>query len=262
MAIELLDILSGDEIPGIRADNMVIDEQMGFASVTDPSFDGTFVRVQGGILYTYKAPNNDAEWEDSDTTDIALTTTPQEVLSVTLDQGLTVDDGSYVISGQVDNGDNQNRSLDIIVKDDGVEIGTGVVNLAKDEVGKNFAFSGNITAPIDTGSVITVEFGASSNGALTLKGTNIPTKIKITLANGDPIVLGSSVSVDVVYDTSANLGTTLSRTEIENVLTYNGIAIFTKNEAFFIRDASDRLFMVTYLINRDTYNYERLSEAS
>ena len=76
-------------------------------------------------------------------------------------------------------------------------------------------------------------------------------------------IMGSVLDADKVYDTLANLGNALSRSEIEDVLIANGIAVFTKNEAFFIKDGAESLFMVTYLIDTDTYNgSKKMSKAT
>ncbi len=186
-------------------DNMVIAEQLGFVSATDPSYDGMFLRLQGGVVYGYRAPDEDTHWTDTDATDILLTTTPVEVLAITVDEDLTPDNGSYAISGQIDNARNQELTVDVTIKDDGVQVGVGNITLQANEKGKNFVFAGSLNNNIASGSVITVEFDGSQSDQLTLKGTVINTKIELTLAGGSPVAANTAgITKDVTIGNGHN----------------------------------------------------------
>ncbi len=67
---------------------------------------------------------------------------------------------------------------------------------------------------------------------------------------------------ELVLSTGNNLGTTLNRNEIEAVLLLNGVAEPVVNVTFKIQDASDHVFIVSYMANMDEYMYERLSKAN
>ncbi len=176
-----------------EASNIVVNGNIGYASVSDPSFDNMFLRVENGITSLYRAPDQDVHWEDIDTTEFALTTSAQEVLSVTIDQEMTTDDGSFVVSGKVSNSRNQDQTMTIITKDDGVQVGIGTIDLLPEENGKLFAFSGGLSGNIASGSVITVEFYANQAGNLTLNGTAVATKLKLTKAQAAPVVMSAAV---------------------------------------------------------------------
>ena len=57
------------------------------------------------------------------------------------------------------------------------------------------------------------------------------------------------------------IGRTLSRAEIELVLTEHGVEQPTKNVLFYIVDKKGKMFLVRYFAVADKYGYEKLSEA-
>ncbi len=179
-----------------EAQDIVVAGNIGYLQVQDVSYDGMFQRVEGGITSLYKAKDQDVHWEDTDTTEVALTTSAQEVLSVAIDQEMTVDDGSFVIAGQVSNSKNQDQVMTIVVKDDGAQVATGTVDLLSEETGKLFAFSGGLSGNIASGSVVTVEFSGNQNGNLTLNGTAVATKIKLTKAMAAPVSVAKMGELD------------------------------------------------------------------
>ncbi len=172
-----------------EADNLVLTGNIGYLAAQDSSYDGMFLRVENGITSLYKAKDQDIHWEDEDATSILLSDTPQEILSITITEDVLSTDGSFVIGGQVTNTHNKDVNLEIIVKDDGVQIATGTITTLKEESNKIFAFSGALEATIASGSVITVEFSGDRANVLTLDGNALATRIKVTKAQAAPVVM-------------------------------------------------------------------------
>ena len=67
--------------------------------------------------------------------------------------------------------------------------------------------------------------------------------------------------IEQSYESSSNLGSSLSRAEILGVLADLGVPSFTSNQRFTIRDSQGTAFMVTYVLVTDTFYFERLTEA-
>ena len=200
--------LISDYLGSGELDNIALTENIQFLSATE-AHEGMFMRIgTGGLISLYKAPNQDVEWVDTDVTEFGLTTSSQEVLSIVIDQEIIGNtNGSFSISGIVSNSRNQVQTLDITVKDDGVVLGVGHIELSANEASKPFIFSGIIEPTIASGSVITVEFGGSDN--LTLNGTSNATKLQIIKAQAAPVTM----SVDVLDGFDWNLLPTSEPTE-------------------------------------------------
>ena len=265
----------GDYLASGEAGNLLLSGNIGYLVAQDPSYDGMFMRLQGGVTSLYRAPDQDVHWTDEDSTEVLLTTTANSLLSVTTDMDLTSADGSYRITGIASNSTNQDVTMTVTVKDDGVVIGSRPIDLVKEETTKQFVFSGSLDDPIASGSVLTVEFIASKANAITLNGTNSPTKIDLTKAQAAPVVFdddavsaylstpdGMSDIGTVTYDTLADLGNTLSVAEIEAVLTSFSVPAYTRDMSFYIKDSSDTSFAVHYTYSSDSYQYEKLSNAT
>ncbi len=247
--------------------DILVAGNIGYTVANVPEAEDMFMRIgAGGVTSLYRAPDQDVHWEDSDTSEIPLTTTPNEILSVTIDQDMTVGDGSFVISGQASNSDNKDRVITVTVKDDGAVIATGEVNLLGDETDKLFAFSGGISSPVLSSSTITVEFEASTNGDLTLNGTSIATKIKITKALAAPVSALSEEDLKnidftiMIYTT--NIGGSLSRSEIESAIMFNGYDLPTEDFSFKLYDTDvNVMYLIKYLKLEDEYHYEKYTKA-
>ncbi len=194
MALETRDI--AEYLVSGEADNIVVAGNIGYAAVQDPMYNGMFQRIENGITTLYKVVDQDVHWEDEDTTSVPVTTTSTELLSVTIDQDMLEDDGSFSISGSVDNNSNKALVLDIDIFDDGFNVGYGSVTLLKNETGKLFAFSGGLSGTMLAGSVVTVNFSTSESGALVLRGDVIATKIKLTKAQAAPVLRNGKIDIE------------------------------------------------------------------
>ena len=263
MAVEELnDILRAGTV-----DDIVVADNIGYIKANVPEADGMFLKVVNGITALHRFPDQDIHWIDTDTTSVPLNGTPNEVLSTTINQDMLPEDGSYIISGQLSNSRNQDLTVTIDVKDDGVIVGTQDVPIAADQAGKLFAFSGAINNTIASGSVVTVEFSASFNGVVTLDGNLVATKMDLTKAQAAPVTALTAdnlrerdFQLNILYD--GNLGNTLTRLEIEFALEDAGLPLPTDSVSFRLLDSSGHIFAVSYIHEVDAYVYERLSIAT
>ncbi len=178
--------------------------QIGMSETTrydiaaDPQYEDMFLKIgPGGLTTLHRFPDQDVHWIDVDLTDIELTTTSVGILSVTPDLDLLPSDSGYQISGVLDNNSNQEQTVTITVHD-GTSSVTQDIILAKEEMGKVFAYTGLVTNTIVANTTITVAFENSSNNNVNLRGDIVATKIKVTKAQAAPVTtLGITQDVTV-----------------------------------------------------------------
>ncbi len=190
--------MNSSDYTGIsRCSFLGASENIQLEAASDSDYENMFVRVgANGLLNLFRAPNQDEVWTDTDTANVALTTTVNELLSITIDQEVTADDGSFSVSGKLDNTGNSTKTVTIEAFDDGVSVGSQDVPLAKSEIGKVFLFSGALGSSMASGSVVTFEFTGSDTG-INLRGDQTTTTAKITKANANPVIL-SSMDTNIV----------------------------------------------------------------
>ncbi len=174
MAVEyrkISDYLNSGEIDRIR-----VSDNIQFDKANVPEADGMFLKFgPGGLLSAYRAPDLDQHWEDTYTTDIEMSSTENQLLSVTIDDDLLPEDSSYQLSFVATNINRQSQEMTIHIYDDTID-----VIVAGDASHQLYVFYGSIKAIWDTGSVI--EFGFSGNEDITLNGSDTPVKIILTKA--------------------------------------------------------------------------------
>ncbi len=237
-----------------EAEDIVVSGNIGYKIVQDPQYNGMFQRITNGVTSLYRAKNQDVEWSDTDSTDVAMTTTAAELLSVTT-SGYSIgagDDATFTISGMVTNANAQNQTLYIVVKDDGTQIGSTIeVPMLKQESDKIFAVSRDIGVDIAQDSVITVEFYASTGSGVTLNGTQVNTKINIILPRAAPVTR--------FVQASGNLGASISRGEIEGSIVSANMDMPRDLDIYYIADDAGNCWECVYLEKIDKYGVKKLN---
>jgi hypothetical protein len=135
----------------------------------------------GGATSLYKAVNRDKEWKDQDNTEYTLTTGLSERASVTLDMDVLTTDGSYQIAFLASNKNVQSQDILMKVYRNGTQVGDlKIVSVAGDATHQLFLFSGEVEQDFDSGDVISVKFGGSTD--ITLNGSSAPTTLTVVKA--------------------------------------------------------------------------------
>ena len=171
-----------------EANNIILGGNIKFNVVEDPAYDNMFMRVDGGVVSLYRAPDQDVHWTDADTANIAMTTSPVELLSIAPDQELVSADSGYKILGRLDNTVNQIRTVIITILYDAVPQGTVNIELDKEQTNVPISYMGLVQTPVPAGTVISVTFEASGIG-VDLRGDAVATSIKVTKAQSAPVVM-------------------------------------------------------------------------
>ncbi len=181
-----------DYLESGQANNIILAGNIGYVAAQDPLYDDMFLRVTNGITNLYRAPDRDVHWADAETNNVAITTSPVELLSVTPDQQLVSTDSGYKITGRLDNTQNQTRQVTMSILFDAGQVATVNIDLDKNQTNVPISYTGLIDTPVDAGTVISVTFEASGTG-VQLRGDLIATTIKITKAQSAPVVMSVAV---------------------------------------------------------------------
>jgi len=255
---ELTDILNSGDV-----NTLVLTENMKLVPVEDPLYEDTFLRVgPGGLLSIYRAPDQDVHWTDTDVTEVGLTGTPNSLLSVIPDQGLDSTDGSYAISGMLDNTSNQTVDVTITVLVNAVEEGSRVISMLREETNKVFVFSGTIVNSVSASDVVTVEFESSKND-VSLRGDLQATKIRLTKAQAAPVGALTTASLNKTFTALVNLNPKPSRSEIESILSNEGYTVPLADDFIFaLVDTNGSKWSVRYDLSEDAYWSNKLTESA
>ncbi len=185
--VELNDVLASGDVKNIvTADNIVVGGNIGYSQIQDPAYDDMFMRVTNGVTTLYRAPDQDVHWKDANLNNLALTTSPSELLSVTPNLELTVDDSGYKITGRLDNTQNQTRQVTLRILYDTVQVSTAIIAMDKLQTNVPISYTGLITDPVSAGTVIAVTFEANASG-VQLRGDIVATGLQVTKAQSAPV---------------------------------------------------------------------------
>lgn len=195
---ELQDILKSGNITLVDSNNVIVGDNIQYLQANSEGAEDMFLRIgKNGLTSLYRVPNQDVKWRDSDNVNRALSTTEQEVLTITPNLDVTADDGSYTVVAQFDNTTNQEVNVLCLFYVDDVLVKTNTVALAKSQTGKTVIFSSALSNTISADSECNVRFSASSAG-VNLRGDLLNTSIDLVKAEANPVVLTNSVGVDDV----------------------------------------------------------------
>lgn len=265
---EIIDIMSSGDIPQV-----VITGGMQFKQL-DAVASGLVLEItddEGNVGLT-NIPLQDTVWTGTYVADVALTTNVEsaEVAQVTINEVVDDTNGTYSLSFFVQNTGENDTDITIRVYDDGVYIGSQVVSLSRQTLSQNFTLSGGLNGQIAASSTIGYTFEANKAGVVIAGSVSaIVSKIKKTslslVFNNENGAFNSQVGDAfrgaLIVETDSNLGTTLSRVEIEGAILAAGLPYPPENIQFFLTD-STRTFLVFYNSIADEYVYERLSVAT
>ena len=180
---DINEYLESGDVGGIA-----VSENIRLKLVEDPEYEDMFLRIgANGLLSVYRVPDQDVHWEDTDNTNLVISTSPTVVLSVTPNLDVTPDDSSFSISGRLDNNANQSRVVTVRVVINGVPGSTQFINLDKNQQARLFVFSGSVDSTVTAGQVVDIEFESSSGSLVSLRGDITISKFTLTKANANPV---------------------------------------------------------------------------
>ena len=178
-------LLSGEAL-GLRVQNTI-----DFVDSPE-SNDGMFLRIsKEGYVYGHKVKNQDIEMVTTDATDKVVGTTETDILSITTDNDVTKENGSWLFLCKIDNGSNNRDDVVTFVFRDGsgAALASKPVTIDKGDKGYSVAFFGSFTQ--DWASGETFKVTAISNQGSAIKGTLTPTSLKIVEAEAAPVTLNT-----------------------------------------------------------------------
>ena len=209
---ELKDIMASGEIKAVATSQVLIEDNIVLKKVKSPVYEDTFVRIgQGGALSLYRAPDQDVHWEDTDVTQQVLDTAPTTMLSVTVDQELTPDDGSYTFGCILDN--TANQTIDISIHVDVTPNGGSTVSsdpvlyeLDRGELGRNILLSGTFDTTQAANTLYELVIDSSGAG-VEMRGDLAVSKFRLTKAQAAPVTQQAGITKDVTIGNGHNAKT-------------------------------------------------------
>ena len=120
------------------------------------------------------------EFTDTDNTDITLTATEQEILSLTINEDIPKTRASFVIGLSFDNTDAEVRTVTIILKRNGTQKELTTLSLLPENDGFIFVYPGGFLDDIVTGDVFTVNAYADVTDVVHIRGDVKESILRIT----------------------------------------------------------------------------------
>ena len=98
--------LASDEADNIDIKGSIsIGQSLIMEAGDNPTIEGMFMRVgANGQIYGYKAQNTDLEWVESNTGDIVAASSETQLLTLTIDNDITQENGSWAFTCKINNG--------------------------------------------------------------------------------------------------------------------------------------------------------------
>jgi len=235
-------LLSGEAI-GLRMRNTLDFEALA------PEDAGIFLRANDeGLVYGHRVPSQDIEWVAQNVNSLTITSTPQQILSITIDDDLTPEKGSWVLTGRIDNSSKRDKDLTITIKVDGSVVRQNTVTIEKDTTGFPLTSWGGISNTVPAGSEVILELSCTSD--VELRGDLTPTAIKLVEAQVAPITKFIQVNT--------NLGSGISRGEIESAVGV-GVDTLQDTQKFLIADDSGHTWFVVWLKSINKFAVTKLN---
>jgi hypothetical protein len=146
---------------------------------------------ENGEVFGYRAVNQDLEWKEFVNTDVIIGDTETFIISLTIDHGVTAENGSYAFSCKVKNGSsNRPENVTFVVRDEGDNaIASKMVSIDKGEEAYPATFFGDFINDHDSGSEFKV-YAYGSNDSIA-RGALTPIGLKIVEAQAAPITMNS-----------------------------------------------------------------------
>ena len=177
---------------------LVLDGNIQFVKAASPVIDGMTMTIgNDGLIELQQTGDTAVSWSDSDSTAVTLTTVPAQLLAFTLDQPVAAGEGSYAVSGKIDNTDNKDRDLTINIYRNTTLIRTGVLEIPEKTDLYMFSFTGALETALSVGDEIKVEFAADKDNELVLRGDVYTTvaRVKKVVSTALLVLLGNNNSV-------------------------------------------------------------------
>ena len=234
------------QTPG-EVSSIHIGDNIYFEQADDPSADDMLMAIQGGHIRLTKQYSPNKRWTATDATDVTVTTTSTQLLSVTIDEAID-NGGSWLFSCKVENTANQSRTLAVHFQHNGTVIMTKTQEFARGTTGTAI-FSGAIANAYAAGDTLDV-FVQGDNSGLTILGTDKQSSFvvekEVVVMLGNEINTAQNDTAKIPLITATVSGTTPTKAEIESALTSWGISLPFKSVQVFILVANGNKWLTIW----------------
>lgn len=229
-------------IGNIQCESSHVLNNIQFKGYTDPSYEDLVMALgPDGWIKLRNIPPADIKWTDVNNTLVDITTDPQEILRLTIDQNIIANNGNAEIFGSLDNNRNATITVTLTFKINGTEKSTREITLEKNEKNVTFLYNEVFTEDRVSGDLFTVEIHAS-NTDVQLRGDITASVLSVYKYQSNNVILQTT-----------GLGASISRNEIDNL-----ISVPNNNKVYFII-SDDILWLVYYIAVVDKYAVKKLN---
>ncbi len=239
--------MKSGEIQGIKLQETITYEDVP----ASPNGNDFILRVNDiGQTYGAVVKNQDVEWVASNTTDVVVGSSETELVRLTIDQTVTVENGSWAFICKINNGSStQDDFVTLILRDgSGTAIASKQYQIDKGDTGYAISFWGAFGQDWASGSEFIIYATSGKNS--TTMGTLTPTTLKVVEAQ--------AAAVTKVIQVNADLGNGISRGEIENAV---GVSVSTLKDTqkYVIADNAGHAWFVVWLKSLDRFAITKLN---
>jgi len=199
----------------IQGSRLTVLDNIKFDQADTPDAVGMIPAIgDNGLFKLFRISNQDTTWMGTNSSDVSLSTSPQEVLSVIVDEDVTTDEGYYQIGMLVSNTGILKDTLILEAKIDGTVVNTYEVEIEWNEVERPVLFSGALSNDISAASTVSVDASCTKDN-LVIKGTIANSKLVVGKA-ATPLTktnLAAMLVTDPVVE-SARIGDSTGEVDI------------------------------------------------
>ncbi len=239
--------------------DIILQNSIKYAEAADPSDEGLYLRIGvGGFVALYRLPDSEVSWVGTSISDVALTSGIEsaDLTSVTPDQDILINEGSYEFICAVDNANNQARTLTFTIYINSVLAKSFNVTVQASALGQVIALSGGLDSIVTNGDIISIRVTSSGPG-VTVKGTTYATTFKVikhVAAAAQSSLEALNRDVPRVHTSPIPLQP-LTKAKIESVISGQILA----GRGFYLHDPN-HTWVVVY--DGTDYWFERLTKAT
>jgi len=188
--------------------NVKVGDTLIITKADDPNAIGLFMRAgDGGTVVGYRAPNQDIEWTQAETSLINVpdTSTPVDIITLDMsvqhpDTEITTEDGTFNFYCRIENTERFTANVKVEIFVGSTSYGFENLEIAGDDTNFPAPFWSQISSDIPQNSIVKIQI--SSDRAINVRGDQVDTTLKLIKARAAPVTAMATAEKALVFDDS------------------------------------------------------------
>ncbi len=239
--------------------HITVGDNIVYEKAKNVGAEGMFFRMdESGVAELYRMPNSDIVQTVENPNDVNLTTTPQELLTLTSEEIASPDNTTVSFMCDITNTNNRDRTFYIDTLADGTSLGVYEYKILKNETHRAIIVSRGMQQEFPVGTVFSINVYGDRNGDLQINGTYSHSKLRLTYAGAGVTALDLQER-DYELEVISTYSGRLTREKIESSLVAFGVDLvkFKQNRVSFYLYNGDKLHHITYHPSADIYSFSK-----